>query len=308
MVKPVIRPFGGHAMAHRAYLFAGMAMSAVLLFAGLLLPEAALAVSSESVAVVRVSGFGSTDIADVDSNPSGLTSSALAVGTGNTSGSQASADTGPGTMGVAATAAPNTPGARASASMDDLWNCSGSCTGSALINLVVRFDGVLDPLFVDPTLPEVAIFMDIVLRYTADDGNMEFVFSAGYDAGDPEITASFRSGITTQDVTDELVFNGNAVSFNATFASSVPAGAWVDIFSASVDVNPFQDDLPGTHTIDFASTFSTHPVSLDPAIMFVSDGGRLSNPAAVPEPATFVMVLASAVAAIVVREGLKSRR
>jgi hypothetical protein len=262
------------------------------LAAGLALSAAAAnarGASASSSGTLRASDPSASESASDSSNTLTLTSKSLNGSRPETIGSSFAAHTGFGTMGVAATAGPNTLGADAAASIEGTWTGSGSTASQSPVGLTVHFDGTVDPILIRGATT-AQIFLSVLLEYSANQGDTVFRFSANYDQDRPEIRATIKTRdlngvVVTSDVTSNLVIDRlqNTVSYDASFSTMVPTNQWAESFTGDVAVEPSEASDPLVHSINFSSTFSVQPHSLDPNVTFVSDDGRVAT--FVPEPA-----------------------
>lgn len=256
-----------------------------------LFPEQALSAASSSVRL-RGSFEG-----DSDSNDIGLTTSASVIGAagGVSEGSSAKAHTAPGTMGLAATAGAHTLGANANTGITDTWTCPGLCAFlppfPTPINVFVHFDGTLPDYLLRPSPNDPDVFMNLRLQYSVEDeGSFTFLAERDGASDAPRISAVRNTRTSTRDLTSDLVIVGNSVRFSG-FTAFLVGALWRETFDGNLQVEPF-GDIPQGFTVDFASTFSTQPFSLDPSVTFVSEAGRIAAaPSSVPEPWTLVLLV-----------------
>jgi hypothetical protein len=236
-----------------------------------------------------------------EQNDFGLTTSADIVGNDptpefKTTGSSTRARTAAATMGLSATSGAGTLGALARTSTADAWSpAGGGSSGSIPASLHVKFDGILDPLLVNPALPALEnITMSVDYQHRV--GNHSFSFSAGYSAfGGSGSISPMRARLHrlgdqfTTDFSHLLVLEGNRVSFDHTFELQIGgASGWVEQISAGIDITPFDRNV-SAHTIDFYSTFTTDLFSNAPNVTLSSEGGRTA--AVVPEPMATMMLI-----------------
>ena len=287
-----------------------MTLAVLVLWVGALSPHAARAtVSSGSGAAVHWQDYP----AELDAqNSDTLTSSASIVGTQTfngdptttTIGSAASAHTGPGTMGVAASISVAGQQSSAGAETADAW-LAGSPVGSdTSMGLRIQFSGTLDPWMVDGSLPVELADMRVTVRYVIDpDGVLSDYDDGGftysqiyipYDIGGGQYAALMDTSAsfvmpgsdTPEDATPYLVFSGNTVSFDHTFDWIAPSGSFSDLFQAEARIDAQTGSLQSPHAIDFLSTFHADPISNDPNVVFYSEGGRTT----IPEPSDSLLL------------------